>query len=320
MSLGINTRITNTTEQPSAFSRGETLYVGGSGDGNYTEIQDAIDNASDGDTIFVYDDSSPYYEHILINKEINVVGENKETTIIDAQEQDNVVRIISNHSSLKYFTLQNSSTEFPGGVHIGPRYSEKRYQDITIENNIIINCGYGIDCGNGYLNNCEISFNTIYHGSAGIIIFVSSDVYIHDNIIQHAGSSLDISTSRDCIISNNVFSEATNGVYLEGSTNIKFIENTFSNNYWGAFLQDAYFNKFKKNNFIDNNISAFFLSHMFLCPVYNKWVSNYWDDLGSKIIKRIQGIWWLWLPFSPIAIEIPRFNYDWFPAKEPYDI
>jgi len=28
------------------------LYVGGSGEGNYSSIQDAIDNASDGDTIF----------------------------------------------------------------------------------------------------------------------------------------------------------------------------------------------------------------------------------------------------------------------------
>ena len=43
---------------------GNTLYVGGSGPGNYTRIQDAIDNASDGDTVFVYDDSSPYFEII----------------------------------------------------------------------------------------------------------------------------------------------------------------------------------------------------------------------------------------------------------------
>jgi len=32
---------------------GNTLYVGGSGFGNYTKIQDAIDNASDNDTVFV---------------------------------------------------------------------------------------------------------------------------------------------------------------------------------------------------------------------------------------------------------------------------
>jgi hypothetical protein len=56
MSLGINTRITNTREQPSPLTRGKTLYVGGSGEGNYTKIQDAIDNASKGDTVFVYDE------------------------------------------------------------------------------------------------------------------------------------------------------------------------------------------------------------------------------------------------------------------------
>jgi hypothetical protein len=44
------------------------LYVGGTGEGNYSRIQDAIDDAVDGDTVFVYDDSSPYYEHIRINK------------------------------------------------------------------------------------------------------------------------------------------------------------------------------------------------------------------------------------------------------------
>ncbi len=44
---------------------GNIFYVGGSGFGNYTKIQDAIDNSSNGDTIFVYDDSSPYYENIV---------------------------------------------------------------------------------------------------------------------------------------------------------------------------------------------------------------------------------------------------------------
>ena len=44
------------------ISNGKTLYVGGSGEGNYTKIQDAIDDASDGDTVFVFNDSSPYIE------------------------------------------------------------------------------------------------------------------------------------------------------------------------------------------------------------------------------------------------------------------
>jgi len=35
-------------------NRDTTLYVGGGGPGNYTCIQDAIDNASDGSTILLF--------------------------------------------------------------------------------------------------------------------------------------------------------------------------------------------------------------------------------------------------------------------------
>jgi len=47
-------------------SLGDTLYVGGNDPGCYDTIQSAIDAAKSGDTIFVYDDSSPYYENIVI--------------------------------------------------------------------------------------------------------------------------------------------------------------------------------------------------------------------------------------------------------------
>jgi hypothetical protein len=45
----------DTEEQSLLTSSGSWLYVGGSGPGNYTRIQDAVDNASDGDTVFVFD-------------------------------------------------------------------------------------------------------------------------------------------------------------------------------------------------------------------------------------------------------------------------
>ncbi len=47
-----------------ASSNGNTLYVGGSGPSNYTKIQDAIDNSSDDDTVFVY--HGVYLENLLI--------------------------------------------------------------------------------------------------------------------------------------------------------------------------------------------------------------------------------------------------------------
>jgi hypothetical protein len=53
-------------EKPFSTSRGGWLYVGGSGPGNYTTIQQAINDASNGDTVYVYDDSSPYKEQVSV--------------------------------------------------------------------------------------------------------------------------------------------------------------------------------------------------------------------------------------------------------------
>ena len=78
------TPLTGTIKEPGKSSIGRAiLYVGGSGEGNYSKIQDAIDNVSIGATVFVYNDSSPYYENIYIDKWIKLIGESRETTIID---------------------------------------------------------------------------------------------------------------------------------------------------------------------------------------------------------------------------------------------
>jgi len=60
MTISSSTEIYLEKQSTIATLGGNTLYVGGSGPGNYTSIQDAIDDASDGDTVYVYDDSSPY--------------------------------------------------------------------------------------------------------------------------------------------------------------------------------------------------------------------------------------------------------------------
>jgi len=51
------------------------FYVGGTGLENYSRIQDAIDDASGGDTVFVY--SGVYNESILLNKSITLLGKTK---------------------------------------------------------------------------------------------------------------------------------------------------------------------------------------------------------------------------------------------------
>src|SRR5690606_8797867 len=65
------------------LSNGNILYVGGSGPGNYSTIQEAIEASVDDDMVFVFDDSSPYNENLVITTSITLIGENKNTTIIN---------------------------------------------------------------------------------------------------------------------------------------------------------------------------------------------------------------------------------------------
>ena len=87
-------------------SSSDILYVGGNGPGNYSRIQDAVNDASDGDIVFVY--NGTYYENIIIDKTINLTGEIKEETIIDGLYNGNIVHISSEKVTLQNFTIRNS--------------------------------------------------------------------------------------------------------------------------------------------------------------------------------------------------------------------
>ena len=88
------------------ISNGDTLYVGGTGPNNYTKIQDAINDSSDGDTVYVYDDSSPYYENVVVDKSINLIGEDSETTSIIGDRQYFVINITADLVNISGFTVE----------------------------------------------------------------------------------------------------------------------------------------------------------------------------------------------------------------------
>lgn len=85
----------------------KTLYVGGNGSNNYTSIQDAVNNATDGETVFVF--NGTYYENLLINKSIKLIGEDKDKTIIDGKKGGNTVHVISENVIISGFTITNGS-------------------------------------------------------------------------------------------------------------------------------------------------------------------------------------------------------------------
>src|SRR4030067_2374091 len=56
---------------------------------DYPTIQAAMNAASQGDTIYVK--TGTYYENVIVNKPLTLVGESKENTIVDGSGKNNSV-------------------------------------------------------------------------------------------------------------------------------------------------------------------------------------------------------------------------------------
>jgi parallel beta-helix repeat protein len=256
---------------------GTILYVGGSGPGNYTRIQDAIDNASYGNTVFVFDYSSPYYENIIINKSINLVGENRETTIIDGRELGNIVFINQSYASITNFTIINSKDDFDAGDLItknGIFLYEAQYCRIynnninsylysgislygnknIIENNNISVIVFGIIIDSSRNN---IRNNTIISTGTGIRIVKKLFSYnnVSNNMINNCRSGIALGSSYNHIL-DNFINNSNYGCSISYDSNYNYISgNTFSNSNIGMNIYESKKNNVINNVFSNNNIS-----------------------------------------------------------------
>jgi len=97
-----------------SVSAATTLYVG-SGQ-IYLKIQNAIDNASAGDTVRVYDGT--YYENVIVNKTLTLIGNGTSKTTIDGGGSGDVVFISADWVNVSGFTITNSGSSLlnDGGI------------------------------------------------------------------------------------------------------------------------------------------------------------------------------------------------------------
>ena len=180
------------------ISAEEILYVGGTGPGNYSTIQSAIDAASSGDIVYVYDDSSPYTERILIDKHLTLLGENTETTILDAQNSGDVVTITGDQVTLQHFSIQRcGGTWTRSGIKI-------LSDDNCISENILINVRNGIFLAQDAYNNTldgNIIINNGYHGIR--LDFTQHNTVTNNRILDNAGYGMYLWETSDNIITGN---------------------------------------------------------------------------------------------------------------------
>jgi len=279
------TVVEKTSKKP--ISDGNTLYVGGSGEGNYTSIQDAIDDAYDGDTVFVYGESSPYYENIEVDKQINLIGEDRNITIIDGDRNESTVNIKTDWVNISEFTIYNGSYA-KGAIYI------EEFDFNTIYKNIIV--GYEDNFGMVLFRSDgnNISKNVFKNNCEDIYILSSDNNIIYRNIIT---GIIDIYFSnQNTVIENQVIGVGINNGRIDiynGSHNNKILRNNIycPDRYRGAFFDYDY------PHIRDNT-----------------WLNNYWNRpriLPKPIFGRIN---------FDREIYLPWVTFDWRPALRPYDI
>jgi hypothetical protein len=296
------------TEKPLPTSRGNWLYVGGSGPGNYSTIQEAVDNASDVDTVYVYHglyNQNPYSSTcVKIFKSITLIGEDKETTIINGIRKWDVIRVLTDDVHISGFTVQNCGTgNYPGaGVHI---YNPS---------------------GIGQINNITVHDMILLNNSVAMTMYYCNNATFYDNIFKGNGGGCRVTYSINCSIHHNFFLKNSIGITVLDEGSIDIHHNEFRDNLLsGVDLSNCIGMTIRENNFVYNTIQASFAKYSSLTGAPNlinykqHWESNYWSNWHRTTPKPILGKITIYMPIL-LHFSLLSFEFDQTPVQEPYDI
>jgi parallel beta-helix repeat protein len=160
-------------------------------------IQDLIDNVSPGDTIYI--PSGTYYENIVINKSISLIGEDKYTTVIDGGSVGDVIDISADWVNISGFTIQNSGHKNnEAGINLESNFS-------TISGNIFTDNNFCADVRFSKYN--TFSDNIISLTFSGIHLTFSDYNIVSNNFISSYWKGVSLYRSERNNISDNVFLE-----------------------------------------------------------------------------------------------------------------
>jgi parallel beta-helix repeat protein len=183
---------------------------------HFNKIQDGIDAVLENGTVYV--NSGVYYENLVVNKTITLIGENHNTTIIDGSSNGDVVTIFSDGVKLEGFKIINGT-----------------------------DCGVNIS----YCNDCIIQNNIINAkspgwGTQGIRIYYGSNNTIkNNNFINNYQGLIVAYSSSNLIYHNNFFNTDYQSAYDNTDNNFWDNGHPIGGNYWDDFdepIEGAYDN------------------------------------------------------------------------------
>ncbi len=200
----------------------------------YRTIQDGIQAADDGDTVYVF--NGTYTENINIDKSLSLIGENKHNTIIDGHQEGCSINLVSENAAIKKFTIIGGGFDtddfrnfFRAGIRITGSnnsicenifkknclgISGVRVTNLTIKNNIFIEDGIGF---------------TSYENDGRPIMEMKYFLHTIENNTVNGKPLYYINNQKDMIIEN----EDIGQIILVNCKNIKIKNISISKTDWG---------------------------------------------------------------------------------------
>ncbi|MCX6661494.1 MAG: right-handed parallel beta-helix repeat-containing protein [Euryarchaeota archaeon] len=260
-----------------------TWIVDDEGDGDFTSIQAAIDNASAGDTIEVY--SGTYIETVIIEKSIELDGKDTEYStgsdtgkpVVYGAGDDNVISV--------YTENQDAPVKISGFTIT---HSGSRHAGVYME----------------YSRSVVVSYNNITQNHHGVELYYSETDQIQENMIIDNDWALLIEFSTYCTVSMNHIVNNTHGIQMSVSNSNTITQNEIKDTQidYGMLLIRSYVNQLTFNNFIDNDKQATFLNCL------NYWHDNYWSNkVGISPVYVIFGIFQANI-FPALRVPWPQFD------------
>ena len=245
---------------------------------DYSSIQQAVDSAADGDTVFVR--SGTYYQNVTINKQLSLIGEGREKTIImapprgPASERDTSERylfdptmtIIINATNVRIsgFTVRNEE-----GFHDLDDYSDGTQIISNTLTNLLVQGSNCVIANNTSISRlvCEGSNNSISGNSCGTIVLEGSSNLLNENSVD----AIELRRADSNTVSNN---DNCSSIDVTGSSNNLF-GNIIKSTGYRAIWVYGHGNVFSRNNIthtgeslgiISQTLNSFFHNNFFISP------------------------------------------------------
>ena len=187
---------------------------------NYTEIQEAIDapETLDGHTLMI--EPGTYYEHIVVDKAVSLIGEGADRTVIDGfSTRFAVVQVKSDNATLDGFSVRNG--------YFGVLLSSIRYCNVL--RNALMNNGVGIAIVQSSSSN-NISDNVVTSNSWGVALGEAEANIVEANNVTGSSFGILLFNSPRNVLRNNTLSGNRYNFGVQGSNVSDYINDVEPSN------------------------------------------------------------------------------------------